>query len=98
MYRVEMGNHGAPDIKPGYPSTAERLGPAWVVIYNQALGETTWVRGVDIAQRYAVELDLAPKTILNMLRDAATHRVIERRYRQFAHRRYAWYRRSAKTR
>lgn len=77
-----MANHRdlppAPDYEPGWPSGAERMGPAWNVIY-WAIPNDIWVRPADIISEYRSHVGLAPSTIRGMLNDALRAGLLETR-------------------
>jgi hypothetical protein len=70
----------APDIKYGYPSRGERLGPGWQIIWDfLADGELHTAK--EVFEKTSESSGLAEKTTYNLLQQAKAHHVIG--YRQF---------------
>ena len=68
----------APDFNPGYPSRGERIGPAWKAIWKM-LDTRKWVTGPDLARTLAGQFDLRPVTIRNLLREASSAGLLDRK-------------------
>lgn len=75
-----MTQDQAPDFKGTYPSAGERIGPAWQSAWN-ALADGQWLKGVTLSALIAQQTGLAPTTIANLLRQAATAGVVEKELR-----------------
>lgn len=65
----------APNISGNYPNGGEKIGPAWADTWR-ALGRE-WARGSEIAESIAERHSLSPKTIMNLLGQAAKAGLIE---------------------
>jgi hypothetical protein len=84
----------APDITPGNPSAYPRLGPGWQIIWA-AIPTDTWTARNDLVRDLATVCDLAERTILNLLSQAAAQHLLQRRYRVVDGHRVVQYRRHA---
>lgn len=87
----------APDWKPGYPSTGERIGPAWAAMWA-AMPDGEWVDAFDLAIVGAEAGGILPGTARNLLFPAAQHGLVEpeARYDEAVKRWRTWYRRTAR--
>lgn len=75
----------APDIptldKPngGYPSGGARLGPAWVEMWKALSKDPeAFHDAYPIAERVAAKYDLAPSTLIGLIKRAATAGLLDR--------------------
>jgi hypothetical protein len=87
---------GAPDWKPGYPSTGEYIGPAWRAMWEW-MADHEWRVAGDLAIVGAEAGDILPGTARNLLFPAAKAGFIEpdARYDETIRRWCTWYRRPA---
>lgn len=74
-----------------YPSSGRHIGPAWIqayaLVYN---GGDEYVDSTEVANKVAETHDLAPGTILNLLRTAAGYGLLEAEVRLSGEGRKRW--------
>lgn len=66
----------APNFRGTYPLAGEKIGPAWRAAWAQ-LSRTSWVDGTSLAGEVGPPLELAPETVVNLLRQARQAGLLE---------------------
>lgn len=86
----------APDFKPGFPSTGEKIGPAWAAMWG-AMADGDWHDAFELAAVGAGLGGVLPGSARNLLFPAAQAGLVEpeARYDEAAKRWRTWYRRAA---
>jgi hypothetical protein len=74
-----------PDYPTGYPSPKRRVGQAWTAAWTELLkAGSEYTDGVQLAEKTAKKVHLAPSTMITLFTRAATAGVLERKHQPAA--------------